>query len=812
MPRKKADPAPPPEPQPEPSVLDYLKALVRREPPPPIPAAVPPAEPPPKGRRKPAYAVVADEPLAPAPKTRARRVTAPISTPAEEPEEPETEPTGSFPWLGGAALLFALLVQGMLDRSPLAGPPPLFFLFLMLMVGVLVWWAYRAGHWKLADPQPSATETAPDSLRVRALPLGIGLAASALAFVTMGGNLFTPENVALWIIGIVFCLWALWQSPESGQSAWWPPADPETPRARRQPLAIGLLALAGACLLAGILGGGVVLVVLSLLAALWSFTLRPPMWWLQLLAALRQPAWNVRITRFGLQLSLVFILAAFFRYFRLDSVPTDMFSDQAEKLYDVMDVLAGQTPIFFIRNTGREPLQFYLIAATANLFNTGVSFLSMKIGTATLGFLSLIYVYLFGKEVGGKRVGLLAALFAGMSYWLNVQARVALRFILYPVFVAPVLFHLVRGLRTRNRNDFIWAGVFLGIGLHGYTPIRALPIAVVLAVLLYVLHRHSQGNRKQALLHAGLLSVISFLFFIPLARYAAENWDSFMFRTMSRVAEVEQALPGSPLFLFFKNLGNGLLMFNWNDGKIWPVAVMDRPVLDIVSAALLLAGALMLVIRYARQRHWQDLFLLLSVPVLMLPSILVLAFPNENPAPNRAGGAAIVVFVIVALALDGFLQVIAERLGSRRGRPLVTVLAILLILAAALQNYRLVFVDYLNQYRGLAWNTTEMGQVLETFVEAGVPAEQAWVLAFPHWVDTRLVGISAGQPGRDVAVTPENLEATRSLEGARVFLVKYDDEAGLARLREVYPQGVVSYHVSEVPFKDFYIYFVPAGQ
>ncbi|TAK12107.1 MAG: glycosyltransferase family 39 protein [Anaerolineae bacterium] len=809
MPRKKIDPVPEPEPQPEPSVLDYLKALLRRETPPAIPEAPKAPEPAPKGRRR---AAVPAEPVAPAPKTRARRaVAASVATPPVE--EPESEPTGSFPLWGVLALGAALAVQTVLDGSALAGPPSFFFLFLLLLVAVLVVLAVRAGHWSLADPQLAPADAPPDSMKVRAVPLAIGVAASALAFITMGGNLFTPENVALWMMGIVFCVWAFWLPAAGAEPAWWPPRNPEVPRTRKEFWSLALLLLAGLFhFIALTSSGSGFWLALALLTVLWSFAMRPPNWWRRLLAFVRQPAWSLRITRFGLLVFLAFAVSAFFRYFRLDSVPLDMFSDQAEKLYDVMDVLDGQSPIFFIRNTGREPLQFYLIAATAKLFNTGVSFLSMKIGTVTLGFLSLIYVYLFGKEVGGKRVGLLAALFAGMSYWLNVQARVALRFILYPAFVAPVLFHLVRGLRTRNRNDFIWAGVFLGIGLNGYTPIRALPIAIVLAVLLYVLHRHSQGNRKQALLHVGLLALVSFLFFIPLARYAVQNWDSFMFRTMSRVADVEQALPGSPLFIFFQNLGNGLLMFNWNDGKIWPVAVMDRPALDIISAALLFAGAVLLLVRYVRQRHWQDLFLLLSVPVLMLPSILVLAFPNENPAPNRAGGAAIVVFVIVALALDGLLRVLFERLGSRRGRPVVAVLAALLILVSAAQNYVLVFDQYINQYRGLAWNTTEMGQVLESFVEAGVPAEQAWVLAFPHWVDTRLVGISAGQPGRDAAVTPDTLDATLSLSGAKVFLIKYDDEAGLARLREVYPQGIVSYHVAEVPFKDFYIYFVPAGQ
>ena len=106
-----------------------------------------------------------------------------------------------------------------------------------------------------------------------------------------------------------------------------------------------------------------------------------------------------------------------------------MFSDHAEKLFDVMDVLSGRSQIFFVRNTGREPFQFYLTAVIIRLFNTGVRFLSLKLGTAGAGFLTLIFIFLIGRELDGKWLGLSAAFFAGIAYWPNVISRVGLRFL-----------------------------------------------------------------------------------------------------------------------------------------------------------------------------------------------------------------------------------------------------------------------------------------------------------------------------------------------------------------------------------------------
>src|SRR5690606_38581665 len=122
--------------------------------------------------------------------------------------------------------------------------------------------------------------------------------------------------------------------------------------------------------------------------------------------------------------------------------------------------------------------------------------------------------------------------------------------------------------------------------------------------------------------------------------------------------------------------------------------IPNKPALDLVSGTLLVLGAPLVLARYIRRQHWQDLYLLLSVPLLMLPSILVLAYPDENPAPNRASGAAVMVFILCAMALDGLLRGVEERLGTRRGRWVAGVLGAALIGLAAMTNYTMTFETY----------------------------------------------------------------------------------------------------------------------
>jgi 4-amino-4-deoxy-L-arabinose transferase-like glycosyltransferase len=503
-------------------------------------------------------------------------------------------------------------------------------------------------------------------------------------------------------------------------------------------------------------------------------------------------------------------LVVFFRVYRLNGVPAEPFSDHAEKILDVYDITQGQTHIFFPRNTGREGFQMYLTVAVAWIFSTGLSFLSLKIGTVLCGLATLPYMYLLGKEVGGKRVGLLAVLIAGIAYWPNVISRAGLRFTLYPFFLAPMLYYLLRGLRTSNRNDFILSGLFLGLGLYGYSPFRIVPFVVVIAVGLYLLHRQSKGSRQQALIWLAVLALAALLVFLPLLRYALENPEAFSYRTLTRLGSVEQPLPGSWWQILLSNTWNALRMFNWDDGEIWVNSVTHRPALDVVSGVLFLIGVLLVFIRYLRRRHWLDLFLVVSIPLLQLPSILSLAVPGENPALNRAAGAMIPVFLIVAMALDGLLTGIGSKTTRRAGTVMTWVVTGILLIWSMSQNYDLVFRQYDQQFRYGAWNSSEMGAVIKQFGQAYGTTDSVWIVPYPYWVDTRLPGVWVGIPNRDFAMWSENLRQTLDMPGPKLFIVFPDDTGTAAALEGLYPRGALSRYTSKSPNHDFLIFFVPA--
>jgi hypothetical protein len=485
-----------------------------------------------------------------------------------------------------------------------------------------------------------------------------------------------------------------------------------------------------------------------------------------------------------------------------------MVSDHAEKLIDIWDVLNGELSIFFPRNTGREGFQMYLTALVIKVFGTGFTFNSLKIGTILAGLVTLPFIYLLGIEISNKRAALFATIFAGIAYWPNVISRVGLRFSIYPLFVAPTLYFLIRGIRHSNRNDFILAGLFLGLGLHGYTPFRIVPLVILVAAGLYLIHAQSRGFRKQTVIYLLILILISLIVFLPLLRYWLENPEMFNYRAFTRIGSIESPLPGPAGIIFIKNLWNAMTMFFWSNGEIWPVSVPHRPALDVVSAALFFIGMILLVTRYFRKRNWLDLFLILSVPLLMLPSILSLAFPAENPTLNRTAGVLVTVFLIIGLSFEGFVSSIESRISQPVAKPLVWVVGIIFLFWAGYQNYDLVFNQFRQNYTQSAWNTSEIGGAIRDFTDSIGPQENAFVVAYPHWVDTRLVGINAGFPTRDFAIWPEDLSKTQNSGGSKIFIVKIDDMDSLVLLQNLYPDGVVQRYTSADSNKDFYQYFV----
>ncbi|MEA3326484.1 MAG: glycosyltransferase family 39 protein [Chloroflexota bacterium] len=652
----------------------------------------------------------------------------------------------SISWLTIAALVLALIAQLTLEPSPTRTP----WLGISLYAGALgcLIAAIIRKEWHLPELKPDAAAPLKISFRIEFLLTGIILA--ILAFLLFGNGRFTLLNTTLWLLSLCFVFLAFWQGKQSS------------------------------------------------LASIKSF-----------LQSIQDEGWRIRFTRWGLIVLATIAVILFFNFHRLNSVPPEMVSDQAEKLLDISDVLQGQTPVYFPRNTGREVIHFYLTAAYMAVFNLDISFLNLKVVAVFANLLTLFFIFLLGKEVGNKWVGLIAALFAGMAYWPLLFTRLALRIPYYPLFVAPVMYFMIRGLHRQNINDILLTGLFLGLGLHGYTPFRIVPIFVVLGIAIFLLHRPGRTYRLGTIFSLIMITFVSLLIFIPLLRYWITNPELFAYRAFSRLTGMEIGFQQSPIVIFFQNFWKASIMFFWDNGVIWAHSIPGRPALDVVSSGLYFLGIAGLLIRYIRKRNWTDMFLLVSIPMLLMPSILSLAYPGENPCLNRTAGAVVPVFVVIGLALESSLRALWERLQGRIGKAAVVIIAVVLVTWSGLNNYDLVFNQYYNIYRVSSWNTSEIGHLAALFIDSLGSTETTYVVGYPHWVDSRLVAINAGHAGLDFAILPDQIPQTSENPNPKMFFLNVNDADNMQLLLETFPKGVFWQYDSEVENKDFMVFFVP---
>lgn len=544
---------------------------------------------------------------------------------------------------------------------------------------------------------------------------------------------------------------------------------------------------------------------------LLAFAQRPAGGW----AAAARRWWLATDRRIWFALFLITLLGIFFRVYRLPTVPAEMTSDHAEKLLDVYDVLQGRRSIFFPRNTGREMVQFYLTAALIRLTPLSIDHLALKVGTALVGIVTVPLTFFLGKELYGRSLGLLAAFFLAISHWHVAITRVGLRFPFTAAFAVPALFFLIRALRRNRRNDWLAAGLILGAGLHTYTAMRIVPLLFLIFVGIRLVSALRTRRREGASgltprfwLNGLLGGLLALLLFLPLLRFLVDEPELFWYRAASRARG--EMVPAEMGRVLWQNVQDALLMFNYRGDVVPPNTIPGSPALGTISAALLLLGIGVLLWRLLRYREDAAAYVLSAFFVLLLPSVLSLAFPEENPSVVRTGGTIPFVMIIVALPLVTFGRRCWVLPARAARRVFVLFLGVMLLFALA-DNYRWYFVAYDTHIRQSLWNATEMGEAVRSFTATGGELEDVYHVPYPHWVDTRNIGINAGDiTWHNPVVDLDALSIHATDPSPKLYLLYPSDQDALARLSLVFPEGTVSRYKSPWPGKDFLLYQVPA--
>jgi 4-amino-4-deoxy-L-arabinose transferase-like glycosyltransferase len=528
------------------------------------------------------------------------------------------------------------------------------------------------------------------------------------------------------------------------------------------------------------------------------------------------------------QFALVGILAlgAFYRLYKIERVPLEMGCDLPHIYNNVRLILRSEFPIFFPSHPGREGLFFYLAAPVCRLF--GLRHTTIKLAGALVGIVTLPVVYLLGRELFDREVGIYASAFLSMSHWHMIMTRTGYRASSLPLVLAMMWYFLVRAFKTHRRWFYALAGFLFGLGFYTYNAFMVAPLMVLgLFIVAWLTEGRSFVKQWTNALSFALVALYTV---IPLSRYIHDHPRSYIYRAGTRITNMEKEMPGHLLRVFLSNLRKTILMFNYRGDSVFASNIPGHRQLAFSAAMLFVLGLAYLLWHW---RQWYNGTVIVALFVMLLPSSLALAFPNEVPGAIRACGALPAAMIVAGLALalmrrrlitfgeesekdrlslslrlDGGGGLTREwdlaRIRSWVGTGIL-VLALFLEVRAA---YLLYFQDYVEHLpednRSIS---LEMAEAIDDFADDG----ESYIKIMPHWYDGNAVRaqlriedqswhneLAELRPGRPPFV---------GKPGKFMVILHPADSPSLETLQEAFSAGVVlkhSYDNGDTAFVTFY--------
>lgn len=390
-----------------------------------------------------------------------------------------------------------------------------------------------------------------------------------------------------------------------------------------------------------------------------------------------------------------------------------------------------------------------------------------------------------------------------------------------------------------------------GETLRLYLPVLAMAWLGGLALALRARH-----DNRLLVLARGLLitGVVALALYLPMYRYSELHEVEFWNRTRGRLfgenAFVRTDAAGNQVpyepglreqaerlweqrDVFVTNYADALRMFHWEGDAAWINNANGRPALGPVLGGLVLLGAVVWAVWVFRRRDVALWLLPACILVMLLPTALTLAYTIENPSFTRASGVIPPVLMLAALPVGMLGWRLSRAMWGSKRIPVGRIVALALLALLLWQGIGPEWDGYFSDYR-LSYSRSwppyrQIAQPLRDFAQGEGSYGNGFMVAYPHWLDHRILGTMAGDirwPNglvtRDalLPMIAANQGTPYAYDPMRPLFVMYHpaDVDTAAYLAELFPGGETrlfqySYETGPGVYTQgqFYIYEVWAG-
>ncbi|MCC7358575.1 MAG: glycosyltransferase family 39 protein [Anaerolineales bacterium] len=456
-------------------------------------------------------------------------------------------------------------------------------------------------------------------------------------------------------------------------------------------------------------------------------------------------------------LALITVVGAALRFYQLGATPRGLYQDEAFNGLDALGVIAGDRPLYFPANNGREPAYIYL--ASLSVAALGRTPLAERLPAAVIGTLLIPAVYALGTALYHRRLGLWAAAVVAFTFWPVALSRLGLRAGALPLVAALALACAAHGYRRNKLRWVALGGALYGLTFYTYLASRFTPVVLLaLAILWYSARRPTFPNRGQI----AAFALAAALAVAPLA-LTALRYPELLTGRVGQVSVLNPAINGGRLVgTLLNNTLAALGLFNWRGDDIARHNLPGRPAFDPALGLAFLLGVGVAGRGALKHRRAALALPLLWVGIMLLPTILA----EDTPHFLRAVGVWPLLAVLPALGLDAVWTMLWPPIGPvlRRGLPLA---ALAVALALTTRDYFLVYAPAADTSYLFQAAATELAEQTNTYL-AGDPARRVIVdrrywdsfasVRFLLAPSDRLSWYTEGEPGAPSA-TPFRLVA-----------------------------------------------------
>lgn len=254
------------------------------------------------------------------------------------------------------------------------------------------------------------------------------------------------------------------------------------------------------------------------------------------------------------------------------------------------------------------PFYMVLMAISFKLFGFGI--IQARMISVVLGFFTVLFTYLLGKELYNKKIGLLASILLIVNPLFFLVARQARMDIAVTCFTLIALYFLLKALKVNNFKYYIVVGLFAMLSVLSHP--NGLFGVICIALIYFVYHFRNLKSRIR-LKEIGCMVLSSILLVTPYLWYISLDFPDFMSQFKANILNSAN----SPLI----NLLTEYIRYLWTF-NLFDVAEGQIVVIVLIIMACLVFLGLIYIFKNRSEFRGKFLITILAVHVFLFAFLI----------------------------------------------------------------------------------------------------------------------------------------------------------------------------------------------